>query len=1068
MTNRYIISPTIHDLIQGGEDIFNKFNPKKTAYLDSTGQWKKDPESLRDCISNELLYYLWKLGEENRPIFIKEAGCTFLRKGMWHMSKGIVLALQEIPGINPKDLTEDERDNAITQLYSLSTVPKRAYPILIILEILGWVVAHEAFRLNCITRAAHWDFKTKAQQQEYTTKIQSMTKLLIELSEREEDKRFISDVITHMNASSPEFLATLPSVIAEEHRLIQTIHQLLEKTKDETKGEEIYPLIIDKILPPMGIANQTSPALLRPCLRLLKDREIGIESGIPYYASVILSILQDPRSTEALLETLEKFPPNYVKIRENLIYTLGKLREKKAVKSIAKVLEEDDEFIPPSGSREKTPSLLLEQKEEAILALGKIGLESLHSLATLIKYVEHPSSKLQTYLAWALGEIGRFQKDIFGGISADIIITLLKLLKTRNKTVFEESVNALKKINMPGFIHSLYLYNVGAVNILGLKPSQKGLYELSETVHYLIREKGRAIIAVNGDSGTGKTYFCQSLVNGFGDIKSNEILYLMRDRKKDQKVFNRILGLKWLKKHIDPVYYHDYPLSEEKDKPEEFLAHFSEHNSHKKLILLDGCRDRDYFQRVIDLLYFQGLLDVEVNFRATLSTRRFNLEEREKALESIRTHLSFLEEPALEDTYMYREGKAILYDLDNSNSCRLDKEEVQELFKKERIESWRDLIKIGDFKKESHPLLMSSGTLSLKQEPFTLKTFKLEKPQYETFFHLERKFKLDLNTNIIKEPHLIGIIEMNDLKPKQIQFYAQEQIAGLGEEGTLFILTFLDNRLLYTEVGINRKMTLVGRKIFMINNKGEMTAVDFERNKKIKFSKTDSPSLSSTSLSTDKIVTGHKDGSIRIYDFKERVVRVLEGHSHPVVALDSDYFGRIYSASSDQFLKKWDLEKGEVSEITGLDGNISQIELFPKKKILIVTKKDIRSVKEKNYMEDIIISDLEDLSFQSFPSPMQNKLSSIHVNPDGRILGTYSSSAKNTETTLVLISANKKSWEFQNLDSHGRETKDSLIMGPKLITCGIDLNNNSTIRLWGTDIYVRNELNKLIVLSDKA
>jgi WD40 repeat protein len=309
---------------------------------------------------------------------------------------------------------------------------------------------------------------------------------------------------------------------------------------------------------------------------------------------------------------------------------------------------------------------------------------------------------------------------------------------------------------------------------------------------------------------------------------------------------------------------------------------------------------------------------------------------------------------------------------------------------------------------------------------------------------------------------------MNDLKPKQIQFYAQEQIAGLGEEGTLFILTFLDNRLLYTEVGINRKMTLVGRKIFMINNKGEMTAVDFERNKKIKFSKTDSPSLSSTSLSTDKIVTGHKDGSIRIYDFKERVVRVLEGHSHPVVALDSDYFGRIYSASSDQFLKKWDLEKGEVSEITGLDGNISQIELFPKKKILIVTKKDIRSVKEKNYMEDIIISDLEDLSFQSFPSPMQNKLSSIHVNPDGRILGTYSSSAKKTETTLVLISANKKSWEFQNLDSHGRETKDSLIMGPKLITCGIDLNNNSTIRLWGTDIYVRNELNKLIVLSDKA
>jgi hypothetical protein len=99
-------------------------------------------------------------------------------------------------------------------------------------------------------------------------------------------------------------------------------------------------------------------------------------------------------------------------------------------------------------------------------------------------------------------------------------------------------------------------------------------------------------------------------------------------------------------------------------------------------------RDRHYFQRVIDLFYFHGRLDCEVNFRATHSTRRCNLEEREIALESVKNHLAFLEEPALEDTHFYREGFLILYDLDNSLGSRLNREEIHELFGKSRIESW--------------------------------------------------------------------------------------------------------------------------------------------------------------------------------------------------------------------------------------------------------------------------------------------------------------------------------------------------------------------------------------------
>jgi len=1061
-------SSSAEDLVQAWKIIMEEFSPKSLLYLDPAGQWKKNPETLRDCICNEILYYLWKLGEEERAFFIRQALAVFLRENIWPLTKKIVATLQENPDIDPTDLPDTEIDIRILNLYSSGTKPKKIVPFLIVLEGLIWIISCEALRLNSRLKVPSWDSKTRAQQQESTMRLQEMTNLIERPTAGQEEHRYISDISEHLNTTFPEFLPALTEVIAEEDWIDRTIRRLLKKAGDEEKREDAFPMITEKILPPMGIVTRTSPALLRPCIRLLLNSHIEIESGIPYNASVILSILQDPRCTESLLKALDSYSLNLSKIRENLIYTLGNLREQKAVSSIASVLDEDDELICDSDQGKKNFCLLLEQKEEAILALGKIGLPSLISLPILIKYAEHPSPKLQTYLAWALGEIGKLQKNDHGGVSADIIITLLKLLKTKHKKVFEESVNALKKIEMPEFIHSLYLYNVGAVNILGLKPSQKGLYELSETIHFLIRKKGQAIIAVNGDSGTGKTYFCQSLMDGFGDIKPDEILYMMRDRKKDQKVFNRILGLKWLKTYIDPVYYHDYPLSEEEDDPEEFLDDFLKENADKKLIILDGCRDRDYFQRVIDLFYFRGRLDVEVNFRATQSTRRLNLEEREIALESVRTHLSFLEEPALEYTYIYREGKAILYDLDNSIDCRLVREEIQELFSQVRIESWGELIWIGDFKKETQPLKASTGKLSSRDEPFTLKTYGMDKVRHEYLSHEERKFRMELNQDTSKDPHLIGTIDTDDLKPKQIRFYAQNQIAGWGEEGTIFILTFLDNRIFSTVIEKCQGLSLLGRKIFSINYQGECVVVNFEKNEKILLPKTDSPALVSTALSTDRVITGHQDGSITVWDFTGNTVHILNGHNQPVFALAADYDSRIYSASSDPLLKRWNLQKGQVSLISGFPGNISRIKLYPQKKNLAVTENNGDRGKRGKYGENMMLLDLEGYDFQAVSSPLENKLTSINVHFDGRIFATCAPSGSEDDKTFVLISPDKNSWGYKILDSHEQDTKDCLIMGPRLITCGTESSGNHTIRLWGTDIYVRIELNKLIALSERA
>ena len=1057
--------PSLENLIQAGRSIIEEFNPKKFSYLNSKGKWKDNPENLIDRISNELIYQIWKIEEKTRNMFIEHIFFPFVRKNIWFLTKKIKFALLARPKNHLPSSIEDEMDKAIVQSYSSGGRPKKIYPFLVILEVLAWILHYEAIRLSAETCVHEWDATAKKHQKEFIKELESLNHFFSCFSDEEEIEKFVYKKLDKLKKASPEVISSILKTVSEEMRLIKTLNLLLEKSKNPIQREEIFSFICEKIQPPMGVVNLASPAFLLPCLRLLMDKRIEISSGIQYNASVILSILQDPRSTETLLKAMDLFPLYYSKIRENLIYTLGNFKEKRAVKAIARILGAPDQkkFL-------KTPikiHRLLEQKMEAIWALGKIGIKSVEYLPTLVKYVEHPSARLKTYLAWALGKIGKAQKERYGGVSADIIITLLRLLKTKNKQLFEETVSALQKIDVPEFTHSLYLYNIGAVSILGLKPAQKGLYELSETLHYLIDSKGRTIIAVNGDSGTGKTYFCQSILNGFGEIKPHEILYLMRDRKKDQKIFNRILGLEWLKKYIDPVYFQDYPVLEEEDCPEEFFKQFLEDNSNKKLIILDGCRDQCYFQRLIDMFYFKGNLDVEVNFRATFSTRRLNLEEREMALESVKTHLSFIEEPSLEDTQFYQEGIVILYDLDNSIPSRLNNEEIQELFQKRRIDTWGDLIRIGDFRQKLKPMKVESEPLYPKQENLSLNSEALPKARYKSFSPEERKFTAILNENHSDRPNLLQTIEANDLKAKQIRFYAQDQIAGIGEEGSVFVLTFLDNRIFYTYLERSSGIALLGRDIYLINDKSELTNISFERNEIVRFGKTDSKPLAIISYPTDKVITGHQDGTVRIWDFLTNDVLILEGHHQPVLSLAVDYHGRIYSGGLDRTLRQWNLEQRIVQIVEEVDRNIPIMKLYPQEKILAIYETDdSASSKKENCISKMKILDFNNRTSHMPQIPFKNAISSVNVYFDGRIITSISPLERKIQQrdgNLIIISPGKEFYEYNILEGHKMSTKDCLTMGPKIITCGTEGDENHTIRLWGTEFYVRMELSKLSI-----
>jgi hypothetical protein len=1047
---------TLSEAIAAALAALDEFNPKKTAFLDKTGNWEDTPRTLRDRFSHAFFYDLKARAAEEAAGLLQAVFAPFLEDDSWPEAAalGNVLLQPASQGGLPEP---EEIEGASCRSAESSVSSSSPSAFLLLHENLLRVIWKEILRLNTESPASEWDIERRAYKaacRKQFGALEEQERVVLGEAGR---KKFAGAADRVRKEALIEGIAV---PLAEEVRVSDSLETLLAAAADRSRKEEVYAAVSEKIQPPMGIVTNIPPAMFFPCLRLLGDPRLDVSSGIPYMASIILSVFQDPRSADTLLRGLERLPLGRTKIRENLIYTLGNLGEGRAVDFLIDVLNAPDEIVDLTDGRE-TPCLLLEQKEEAIWALGKIGLPSVRAIPALANTADHPSARLKTYLAWTLGEIGQAQKESSGGVSADVVIALLKLLKEKNKQTFEEAVGGLEKIDMPEFVHALYLYHVGAISILGLKPAQRGLYELSETIHYLLRTKQRAVIAVNGDSGTGKTYFCQAIAGGFAGIQAGEILYLMRDAKKGQKVFNRLLGLPWLKKHIDPSYYHDYPVSEEVDDPDSYFRRFLEDNRDKRLIILDGCRDRHYFQKVIDFFYNQGELDVEVNFRANFSTRRLNLESREFALESVKLHLAFLEEPALEDTSFYQEGLVILYDLDNSRGARLNSQETRELFGERRIDSWGELIRIGGFAGREHPLSCRKEGLRSSEADFDLSEEDWPEFEPKPFIPMEMKLSPVLNKDLKAEPNLLKTIPLDELCPGRIRFYAQDQIAGIGDRGLIFVLTFLDNRLFSAAVDGISDFALLGRTFFLAAPGKGFFSLSFERNEITSVHSVAAAPLRLAAFPPDRVVSAHADGTIRIWDFLEKKIWAFDGGRATLFSLALDQSGRVCAGYEDGKLSRWDLETRKVIWVESMAAALRFIRTYPGGKILAAEQSAAPVSAPILRMIDFAAG-----TMATIPTEFSGLLSGINVYFDGRIiaaLGSTEARGGPAAGSLAVISPREQGCAFTTLSGHGHNTKDCLTMGPKIVTCGEEEPGRSSVRIWGSEFYVRTELGKLLI-----
>ena len=1077
--------PRIEELLRGAETLIGAYEPSALTYLDSEGRWQIGPATLADRVSCELWFRIWEArnagGLDSQvaalflPLIANESSWQLvgrIQHGSMHHGSGASRACSENQGLLAAVLA------------------------------LNLLVEFDAYESISSSYAAEWDRKAKATKALHAEKLEILANRLGETLAGGTGLQHFLALRSALKAAPDSIFNVVSEIISEEVRVRSELDDLLAELRLAEDKEEICELISAYVCPHPSISRREPRALLRPCVELLASKELDVSSGIQYRASAFLGRLADPRSSESLMEALRDSAPAHTFLRSNLVFALGNLREKRAVPLLTEILDGPDHACVPSNEgRSQYLQPLDSEKREAVWALGKLGADAVAALPSLTKCVTSPDRETRIYLAWAMGMIGAGQKQASGGIDATIPIALMNLLTGKDAPAFEEATFGLRKLGLPDFLHTLYLRDFKTVPILSLKPSSTGLYELSETLLHLASVKRPVVMAVTGDSGTGKTYFCNTIARGFSRIEGHEILYLMRDGP-ENRVFDRILGLKWLKAHNEARFCENYPVSEDQDEPDAFFEEFLRHNAHKKLIILDGWRDEAYFHQVVRKFYEKGHLDVLVRFQTAFSTRRINLEEREGTLERVRMHLPLIETPAMEETRFYQEGAVLIYHLDNSIPSRLTGPEIREVFDRQKIETWGDQIRIGRFARDTRPLMFRQERLAFGSEQISAGTESVWRQESLSFSPAEAGFLRVLNEDVSADPNLLQLIRLRKTEIDRIAFYNHGQLAFCGRNGSVGVLTGFNDRVYETRVHDKSVagMAVVGGDVCSVDAGGELAITSFKSNTVTPVVRRAAPALVVAPFGESSFVTGHTDGTVRVWDLGTGSARVLRGHRAPVLAVAADRRGRVFSGSEDGQLRVWNLERGRVNVFETHETPVRALDVYVDGRVVIGAGAAGRDSDGRSgggpgtgNVEAgrggrggcrILVFDAESGACDVFDLGDRGALRTLNVYFDGRIIvgldlgeGESEKSARNGRGlgesgregrlgSLVVLDPRPDFLCYNLLSGHEVETRDCVSMGPRIITCGSEKSGERTLTIWGTATYVAKELGKLRLMPE--
>ncbi|MBN2620414.1 hypothetical protein JXB22_04915 [candidate division WOR-3 bacterium] len=1022
----------LQDVLNKTDRLLRSYDPLRLVFLDRRGRWRTDPKTIHDCISNELWHQLWSdFGNGVWKVRFSELLTPMFNNKMF---------MQYIPAMQP----DIDTDQGINTLFDL----------------VGIFIQYAAYKKNSEAYVSEWDVQAQHQRAAYIVDIARLIKAILQESCKGSSDDTVFPVIRDMRETS-ELFNTIVTIIADEDMVQRQMQSLCKDENKEGSSDQDYSVLSNRGEHPLESLARDARALLRPCIAILQDAGIAVSSGLPYEAVSILGALGDKRAYHILHNALDRFGYEYPNIRCALIYTLGRLEQAGSLNTYRNILQSPDHVsISVKGSGRSYVQTLLWEKREAIWALGNLGELATPCLDDLMTYTVHTDSDLVRVLAWTLGRIGRGQRETYHGVNANIVIALLQMLQQGDTKTFEESAYSLRNMGFPDVLNMIYLHNIKELPLLTMKPSRSGLYELSETLFHLATVKRPVVMAVTGDSGTGKTYFCQTIKDGFGEFAQHDVLYMMRDNPGHMNVFQRIIGLRTLKQYFDPELYQDYPLSEAQDDPAAFFSNFIQNNKSKKLIILDGWLDRGYFYQVLKTFHTMGYLDIVVNFRTTYSTRRRNLEIREGYLDSIMKCLSFIENPSLEETVYYRSGDVYVYNLDNSEGSRLTAPEIRELFKKQKIESWNRYIRIGDFHEGNYSDCMKNTVSSYAEREYSGESIHLVYSSVHSIDIEESRFSRAFSRDSERDPCLLQMVNTGQIDIQNLVFYTHGQLAGGSVDGRLALLSGFDDRIFHAKIhdtAVSR-VCVLGEMFLSISSQNEVMLTSFN-DQTARVLHTGVPlAISASSAFAQYIAVGHDDGSIRVYDLEKESVRYFKQTSHPIVALRIADVYHLVTIDACGGICLWDMKDHRVRTIDNIPIHPQCMDVCSGHVVSLVGP-----MRQNGSKMGIVLLDIDGGFYSYCTIGTYGTVHSILSYHDGRVMLCLS---YNDEHTLNVFDRSSGKGTVTNIGSYCRAIHDCAVMGPHIITTGYDRKDKSIIKIWGTVDYVKAEREKLALLPD--
>ncbi|MEO0107180.1 MAG: hypothetical protein ABIL46_07625 [candidate division WOR-3 bacterium] len=1005
---------TPEKLLQNIQILLKNYDCYDIYYLDKNGSWQKNPQTLRDIISSEVWFRIW----ESFNISQNEGQIISLFNTIINNEnfQNLLLKFKNTSESTEIDIT-----------YTLS-----------IFELLYALIEYQCLVINTEQYIPEWDYKERKKQSQYLSQKNEFETNLRNLLNK--TSLYDSFLNLHQEIKKNELFNFITAIINEQNKFCEqqtSVKAILDYNK---KFSDIYETLNVNINLDFGYSITQGKSLVRPLIKILKDDWNMLNPGLKFEIVSMLGALKDPRCARTLVNLLKITRPENTNLISNIVYVLGNVHFIEMSYNLKEILQLPDYVNVSTGY--KIP--VYDVKSEAIWTIGKLGILGKNLINEMAKYRYHKDNTIKIALAWALGIIGAEEKKKEGAVDLEILTTLLEFLNVKDKKLFEEAIYSLKKIGFYEIIEQINFTNIPATPILSLKPSSIGLYELSETIYHLMGLKQPVVMAVTGDSGTGKTYFCEVIKNGFGDIPKDEILYLMRDNPAHRTMFSRMIDQEFVKDFLDPQYYTIEMMDEKKLSPSEAFSNFIKQHSHKKLIILDGWLDEIYFYQVLKTFYQFNYLDCVVNFRTTYSTRRINLETREGILERVKDCLRFVENPPIEETEFYRNGDVFIYNLDNSIGSRLSSEEIKEVFSRKKVGLWADYIRIGRFHKEEKELIIIEEAINTKKEKYTIHPDSEIAIGEEPIDVQTEHFSRILNENLSSQPNLLQTINLDKTAPMKISYYSPGMIAYSNKDGMVGILTGVNNQNLYTKIKPDK---LLGHchynELLCLAHSSSIHAIDFTKNRKLVFTVSTVPISAFSSDRSKNFITGHYDGTIRLWDFEGKKTSLLLGHKSAIISLLITKNKNIISCGIDGEVRIWNLGDGSMEIFNDSRFTTEYMSTFRFFNNIIFLKNDTFIVlnPELEIIKLIKINEID-------------KITAFYPYYDGRIFAGFE---KNDKYGLIVLED-----KFYKIISFLEKKIDSiLIMGPRIIT-----TSEMGLNIWGSENYVNGEIEKLKILKE--